>query len=132
MREYLKVFRSVYLESSDTQRGLISLEVSSLGFCLKDARRFAQSDDRFRGAGPEVSFFLNPQSEHGMEETHLAEMEGDTKEAILKAYGGSKAAEDELTKLSCWNAVRVRARARALLSKYFSIDPSTIPCIPCE
>jgi hypothetical protein len=132
MTEYLKVFRTVYLESNDAQRGLISLEVSSLGYCLKDARRFAQSDARFRGAGPEVSFFLPPHSERAMEADSLDKMEGGNRDAILQAFGGSKLAEDELTKISCWSGVRVRDRARDLLSKYFSIDPSKIPCIPCE
>ena len=126
--EYLNIFRTVYLESTEVQRGLISLKVSSIGYCLQSARRFAQSDDRFRSD----SMFLNPGSERVWEMEYLSKMQGGTKDAIVRAFGGLKAAEDELIHLSCWSGDRVRAQARELLSKYFSIDPSKIPCIPCE
>lgn len=133
MTEYLKVFRAVYLESSDTQRGLISLKVSSLGYCLKDAQRVAQTDARFRSLGSAISFYLNPGSERGMEETELADMAAwRNKDDAVKHFGDSKQAEDTLVQYSCQSGPQVRARAKLLLSKYFEIDPSTIPCIPCK
>lgn len=133
MTEYLKVYRTVYLESSDAQRGLISLEVSSLGCCLKDAQRIAQSDDRVRRLGSAISFYLNPGSERSMEETELADMAAwRHKDDVVKHFGDSKQAEDWLVQYSCQSGTQVRARARQLLSKYFSIDPSAIPCIPCK
>jgi hypothetical protein len=133
MTEYLKVFRTVYLESDETQRGLISLEVSSLGFCLKDAQRIAQSDDRIRSLGSAISFYLNPGSERGMEETELADMAAwRNKDDVVNHFGDSKQAEDTLVQYSCQSGTRVRTQARQLLSKYFSVDPSTIPCIPCK
>jgi hypothetical protein len=131
MAEYLNVFRSVFLESTDEQRGLISLNLSTLGYCLSTARRFAQSDSRFRGWA-ELVQFLNPAMERRIEETQLQEMQWPTKDAILKAYGDQKTAADGLIQLSCRSDAAVRTRAQELLAKYFAIDPSTIHCIPCE
>jgi hypothetical protein len=133
MTEYLKVFRTVYLESTDAQRGLISLEVSSLGYCQKDAQRIAQSDDRIRRLGSAISFYLDPGSERGMEETELADMAAwRNKDEVVEHFGDSKKAEDTLVQYSCQSSTQVKTRARQLLSKYFSIDPSSIPCIPCK
>ncbi len=133
MKEYLMVLRTVYLECTAAQRGLISLEVSSLGYCLKDAQHIAQSDDRVHRLGSAVSFYLDPGSERGMEETELADMAAwRNKDDVVKHFGDSREAEDTLVKYSCQSGAQVSAQAKQLLSKYFSIDPSTIPCIPCK
>ena len=65
-------------------------------------------------------------------EVDLRRMWWTTKEQLLEELGGATEAVDGLTKLACDTDFRVKARARELLSQYFGIDPSTLPCIPCE
>lgn len=131
INEYLKLFGSVYKESTEEQRGLISLNLATLGYCLGAARRFAQSDSRFRG-WVELVQFLNRDMDQKIEATQLQEMQWPDKDAVLKAYGDEKGATDGLIQLSCRSDTAVRTRARELLTIYFAIEPSTIHCVPCE
>jgi hypothetical protein len=126
-RNFLRVYRSVYLESSDSQRGAISLAVSSFGYCLDSARRVAQAT----GVGTDWPA-LDAKIAHGTAEGKLGEMAPATKEDFIKRFITQENATDELLMLACNSDRKVKARARELLSRYFGVNPSSLSCIPCN
>ena len=130
--DFLKVYRVVYLESDARMRGLISLEVAGYGHCLEPARRAAEAERR-RGEPVPNEAFLDREVERRTEEQDLAEENSwTTREQLLKVFGSAAEAVNGLTMRACMSDLRVKARARELLSQYFEVDPSRLPCIPCE
>ena len=130
--DFLKVYRVVYLESDARMRGLISLEVAGYGQCLEPARRAAAAE-RLRGEPVPNEAFLDQGVQRRTEEQDLAEENSwTTREQLLRVFGGATEAVDGLTMRACMSDIRVKTRARELLSEYFAIDPSKLSCIPCE
>jgi hypothetical protein len=127
---FLRVYRAVYIESDESTRDLISLNVAASGECLDSARRLVAVD--LSGGSRQHMPFLDPAVERRTAEADLRWMRWTTKEQLLEDLGGPVEAVDGLTMLACRTEDRVKARARELLSRYFGIDPSTLPCIPCE
>jgi hypothetical protein len=128
--KFLAVFRAIYLESSEYHRGLISLSTASFGHCLALAERTA------KGMEPEVWMALQPHLDRDVarrsDEVHVRWMTWRSEEALRSALGGRGEAINVLTHLACGTGPLVKARARELLSRYFGIESSALPCIPCE
>jgi hypothetical protein len=130
--DFLRIYRVIYLESDARKRGLISLEVAGYGQCLASAKRAAELERR-RGTPLPYELFLDPEVERRTEEHDLAEEDSWTSKAqLVKVFGSVGDAVDGLTMRACRSDIRVRTRARELLSSYFGIDSSTLACIPCE
>jgi hypothetical protein len=129
--DFLRVYRSVYLESNDVQRKAISLAVSSFGYCLTSARRALQASGELK-RGISGSPFLSEETERRTGDLDLSQMAPPTKDEFVALFHTPKDAMDQLLLLSCRSDPRVKARSRDLLSRYFGIDPSSIPCLPCE
>ena len=129
--DYLRVLKQVFLESTDLERGQISLVAARFGHCLNTARRMAKAM-RSPEFGPGPS--LNVINEWRTDEFELRLMiSWSTKETILKEFDGrAEVAVDKLTLNACRGGQQVRSKARELLTRFFSISPSTLPCIPCE
>jgi hypothetical protein len=130
-RGFLEVYRSVYVESNDFQRSRISLVMSSFGYCLNSARRAAEADGQL-DEWASVGSFLNVETERRTEIVDLLRMSWSSKQELLSAFQSPTDAEHELMLWACRSDAKVRARARDLLSRYFGVDSSTLPCIPCE
>ena len=128
---FLKVLRTVYLESGELMRDMISLNVASYGSCLGPARRALLAEEQLGESVPHTSF-LDIDVQRKTEEVDLRWMQWTTKEQLLQELGGPAEAVDGLTMLACRTNAHVKARARELLSQYFGIEPSSLPCIPCE
>jgi hypothetical protein len=128
---FLKVYRVVYAESDERIRGLIALEVAASGECLESARRASAAEQQLGEAVPHDPF-LDRDVERRTGEADLRWMRWTTKEQLLEDLGTPTEAVDGLTMLACRTDARVKTRARDLLSQYFGIDPSALPCIPCE
>jgi hypothetical protein len=128
--KFLTVYRGIYLESNEYHRGLISLSAASFGHCLALAERTAKVLE------PERSIFmqglLDPQLARRTDEVDSKLMFWGTKETLLSRLGGPDKAIEELTFRACSSGQLVRTRARELLSLYFGIESSVLPCIPCE
>ncbi len=136
----LKMLRDFYLESNGHMRDQISLSVASSGQCLNSARRAAKADGHLDDWVHRASL-LDPATERAAEDVQLRQMQWTSKEQVLASYknladdiGGTvtEVAVDDLTSLACKSMPRVRARARQVLQEFFGIDPSSLPCIPCE
>jgi hypothetical protein len=84
--DFLKVYRSVYLESNDPQRGLISLSAAGYGFCLEKARKVADAQRR-PGADVPNEPFLDKQMQRRTDDVDLRQMWWTTREEILKEFG---------------------------------------------
>jgi hypothetical protein len=129
--DFLKVYRSVYLESDERQRGLISLSAAGWGFCMERARTAADAQRRL-GVDVPGEPLLDKGLNRRTDEGDLRWMSWTTKEELLKALGSPADAVNALAMRACRSDAQVRLRARALLSKYFGVDPATLPCLPCE
>jgi|HubBroStandDraft_1064217.scaffolds.fasta_scaffold17551_2 hypothetical protein len=129
--DFLRVYRSVYLDSDDRQRGLISLSAAAFGFCLQKARGVADAQRRLRADVPKEPL-LDKQMERRTDDVDLRQMSWTTKEELLKELRSPAEAVSALAKWACSSDGQVRERARDLLSRYFSMDTTTLPCLPCE
>jgi hypothetical protein len=125
-RDFLRVYRTVYLESSAPMRGQIALSVAVIGQCLDLAKRTALAE----GSLAELAATVDLDGRN--DEHQLLRMSWATKDDLLKTFKTPKNALDELTLRACGTAPKTRQRARELLLRYFGIDPATLPCIPCE
>jgi hypothetical protein len=129
--DFLRVYRAVYLESSERLHSQISLVAASFGHCLDMASRAAQGSSRreqWESRLPEV----NPETRHREDELELRRMSWMNKEEILAAFKSPTDAVDELTFRASSSLNRSKARARQLLIQYFGVDPSMLPCSPCD
>lgn len=128
----LIVYRQIYLESNEAQRRNISLAVSSSGLCVDAAKKAALAEgtlDRWAKRRP----FFDQNTLEMADEDDLRSMQWTNKDEVLRTFNNiSSAAIDNLIFLACSSKKRVKARARQVLQDYFDIDPSTLPCIPCE
>ena len=128
---FLRVYRTAYLESNAYARGQISLVGASFEHCLAAAKRTAQDEGRLVEWMKSLPF-LDSDVVRRSEDTQLKWMAWSDKESLQAAFRSPAEARDELTRWACSSLPRVKERARGLLSQYFGIDPSTLPCIPCE
>jgi hypothetical protein len=129
--DFLRVYRAVYLESNERTREQINLAVASFGLCLNSARRAAQAAGRLDEFALTVPF-LNAEVARRTEDVAVAQMSWATREQLLRDFDSPEAAVNELTMRACSSGISVKARARDLLSRYFGINPATLPCIPCD
>ena len=124
-RDFLTVYRVVFLESSDRVRGQIAKSVARIGQCLDLAKRTAVTEGSLAELG-------DVDLEGRGDERQSRRMSWNTKEEMLRAFETPKDALDELTIRACGTAPKTRQRAREMLVEYFAVDPATLPCIPCE
>jgi hypothetical protein len=129
--KFLRVYRTAYLESDGYARGRINLVAASFEHCLDAARRTTQGGGPLPELAPMLPF-LDRDTAWRTETTELEGLSWASKEELLAAFNSPEAAVDELTRWACSSGTRIKARARDLLSRYFGVDPSTLPCIPCE
>jgi hypothetical protein len=129
---YLKVRRAVYLEADDHMRGQISLSAARSGQCLGVARRVALAEDHLDEWTYLQPSFMSEIAEAD-DEAHLDQMDWHSKAEVLAHFDNDPAkAVDNLIWWACSSMPHAKAWARHLLSKYFGVEPSTLPCIPCE
>jgi hypothetical protein len=127
---FLNVYRTAYSESSTYDQGQISLVAASFDHCLGTARKARAANGELAESKPGL-----PESDdivRSKENTLLEWMSWTNKDAVLKAFHPPEEPINELTRWACSSLPRVKARARSLLSKYFGVEPATLPCIPCE
>lgn len=129
--KFLSAYRDVYRESNPAMRSQISLVVASFGHCLDAARQAAKANGQL-AEWVSLRPFLSEEISRREEDINLAMMSGSTKIELLAHFESPDAARDQLVSWACSSFSRTKARARELLVKYFAIDPSALPCIPCE
>ncbi|MGD0500808.1 MAG: hypothetical protein ABSC23_20535 [Bryobacteraceae bacterium] len=134
---FLKVYRVAFLESSAYEQGQISLGTAAFDYCLATAKQTALSEGKpwpeWTSIEPSMIVpSMSSRTASSVDETELTWMSWTNRKSLLKAFKSSKEATDELTRLACSDLPRAKQRARTLLSEYFGIDPSALPCIPCD
>lgn len=125
----LKAYSAVYTESDEQERGQISLVVSSFGLCTNRATETVKS---MRIDSWQARRLLDSDVQSSEEDVTLSQMAWTNKQDLLSTFATDEEAVDELTLRSCSSSEKVRRRAQELLSGYFGLDPSKLPCIPCE
>ena len=128
---FLAVYREIYLHSTEYERRQIALAVASLGFCLVPARQAAAAEGKTSEWTTKVPL-LDEKLARESDEAKAARMSWPSKEVLLRSFKSADAALDELTFRGCSSGPKVRQKARSLLSHYFGIEASEMPCVPCE
>ena len=126
-REYLNIYRIIYSDSDVDSRGKIAIHLAYWGLCLDAAIRAAGHihDER-------LPSFMDPSPRNEIDELHLGRLMWATKADLLKSFANEKEAIDELILQACSSYPKARKRARELLDRYFGIQASMLPCVPCE
>jgi hypothetical protein len=127
----LRVYRAIYLESNDEARGQIALVAAGFGHCVPMARRVATVERRLEELQSRNSF-LKPDVLQRDDDVNVGTMAWKTKNELLADFQSPMEAVDELTQRACSSGPRTKMRAREVLTQYFAVNPSTLPCIPCE
>jgi hypothetical protein len=128
---FLTVYRLAFSLSGSYERDLMQLKAAGFGYCLTGAARAARTENKLREWTASLPL-LNPDAARASEEAELIRMSWRTKEELLDAFSGSAQAVNDLKYYACSSGVRIKAVARAYLLKYFGIDASALPCIPCD